>query len=65
MQLFFCFDHEIYDITNSCENRQKKPANGICFSLHVMSIFILLLLLLLSVNLLSADLLTAANSALQ
>ena len=37
-------------------NRQKTSAEGICFSLHVMSIFSLLLLLMLSVNLLSAEL---------
>ena len=36
-------------------NRQKTFADGICFSLHAVSIFSLLLLLLLSVNLLSAE----------
>ena len=36
-------------------NRQKTSADGIYFSLRVMSIFSLLLVLLLSVNLLSAE----------
>ena len=36
-------------------NRQKTSADGICFSLHVLSMFSPLLLLLLSVNLLSTE----------
>ena len=52
--VFFCFDHEIYDdmqlLTNINAsfiiydkflwiNCQKMCANGICFSVHAMSIF--------------------------
>ena len=36
-------------------NRQKTSADGICFSLHVLSMFSPLLLLLLAVNLLSTE----------
>ena len=50
--------------TNLANNRQKTSAYGICYYLHVLSIFSLLLLLLLSVNLLNAFFLTAQSRRL-
>jgi len=90
MQLLSVFDRDIYDDMPlpeqyQCQfhyisqplvnNRQKTSADGICFSLRVISVFSLLLLLLFSVNLLSSEFfdsrklalnffLTAGNSAL-
>ena len=45
-------------------NRQKTSADGICFCLHVISVFSLLLLLLFSVNLLSSEFFDSRKLAL-